>query len=185
MRLILGFLIAFMPMAAYAAYRRQNTGADAAVLPFDFETISEPPSFLESTGIIDMIKTRGERNNNPGNIVKGPAWQGLAADQIDTRFASFNDPSYGIRAMAVLLKNYSAQGYNTVRKIINRYAPSSENNTAAYISSVAYGIGKGADDVLNLNDPVLLQKLVTAIIRHENGRVIYSDAQIQQAIGLA
>ncbi len=131
--------------------------------------------------------TRGERNNNPGNLRKGANWQGLSADQSsDSAFAVFNDPVSGIRALAVLLKNYAASGFNTVASIISRYAPSSENNTNAYISAVAGQIGVDPNQVLDLNDSNLLTALCSAIITHENGQDIYTAQGITaQGVALA
>lgn len=127
---------------------------------------------------------RGIRNNNPGNIEKGDNWQGLAQDQSgDSRFAVFSDPVWGIRAMAVILRGYqSRHGLNTIRGIISRWAPSSENNTEAYIRQVAEGSGFGANSPLNLNDPTTLRRVITPMIRHENGQQPYSLSQIIEGI---
>lgn len=126
--------------------------------------------------------TRGERNNNPGNIRKGPAWQGLAEDQSrDSAFAVFSAPEYGIRALGKLLQNYQSQGLNTVRSIINKYAPSSENDTGAYVNAVASQVGVGANDAVDLHDTATLTSMVNAIIKHENGRNIYADNGITEA----
>jgi hypothetical protein len=72
-----------------------------------------------------------------------------------------------------------------VRQIITRYAPASENNTGAYIAAVASAIGRSADDSLDLSDDSLLALLVAAIIKHENGRNVYSMAEISAAVSLA
>ena len=47
--------------------------------------------------------TRGERNNNPGNIRTGSTWQGLSLQQTDADFCVFTDPKFGIRALAKVL----------------------------------------------------------------------------------
>lgn len=130
--------------------------------------------------------TRGERNNNPGNIVKSDIfWQGEITGA-DGRFETFQKPEYGIRAIARVVKNYAAKyGLNTVRGIINRYAPPVENNTNAYVAAVANELGVSPDTPLNLSDFNTLLALVTAIIRHENGRVAYSPSFLTYAVSLA
>lgn len=130
--------------------------------------------------------TRGERNNNPGNIEKGQAWKGLNPDQSgDKRFAVFLTPEYGIRAIAKLLSNYQKMGFNTVRKMINRWAPPVENNTSAYVNSVTAAMGVGPDEPLDLiNDPAMMARMVQAIIGHENGRVSYDVATINNGISM-
>lgn len=117
---------------------------------------------------------RGIRNNNPGNIEKGKdKWQGLKLDfeQVDPRFAEFKDPTWGIRALAVVLINYQDK-YNlrTIRGIINRWAPSVENDTIAYINQVCTACGATPDERLDLHRYEVLRPVVEAIIRHENGK---------------
>lgn len=83
------------------------------------------------------ILTLGQRNNNPGNIRYNPnnRWRGLTGK--DKRgFCIFSDINYGYRAMVILLKRYISFGFDTPFRIINRYAPSNENKTDAYISFV-------------------------------------------------
>ena len=128
-----------------------------------------------------MIATRGERNNNPGNIDRSTIrWEGMSADQSsDDRFIVFQTPQFGIRALAKILLNYQdVHHLDTIRQIIDRWAPPSENDSGAYVTDVAADVGVGPDDKIDLNDAAILTKLVTAIIRHENGRVIYSETMI-------
>jgi hypothetical protein len=131
--------------------------------------------------------TRGERNNNPGNIDRGKdKWQGMAADQSsDPRFIIFQSPEFGIRAIARLLLNYQKKGVNTVRKIIDRWAPPVENNTEAYINAVAKELGVKPTEVIDVDDINVMLPLVRAIIRHENGRCIYSDATLREGLRMA
>lgn len=132
-------------------------------------------------------KIRGVRNNNPGNIRKGPEkWQGLApeSDQSDPAFWRFLAPEWGIRAIVRILRTYQARGLVTVRSIIGRWAPPTENNTDAYVAAVARQLNVSPDDRLTLTGDQLTN-LVKAIIRHENGVQPYSDATIAQGIALA
>lgn len=136
-----------------------------------------------------MILTRGERNCNPGNIDRhdNTQWQGQAPDQAaDGRFVVFADPHYGIRALAkVLLAYYRKHGLDTVRGIIDRWAPPSENNTGAYVNHVASILGVGIDAPIDVTDPATLETLTRAIIEHENGRCVYPDLVIAKAVEAA
>ena len=130
------------------------------------------------------IPTRGERNNNPGNIERNTIrWLGMAGIQSDSRFCSFTTPAYGIRALGKLVTNYYRNyKLNTIAKIINRWAPAIENNTDAYIIAVSTACSLGKDDLITILTPALLMLIVKAIITHENGRCIYTDADITSAL---
>lgn len=136
--------------------------------------------------------TRGERNNNPGNIVRNSiVWQGMDPDQSgDRRFVVFQTPEYGIRALGTVLRNYSKHAgtpgignekIDTVQEIISRWAPTFENNTAAYVQSVANKLGVTPTEPINVYDPRTLRALVDAIIQHENGRNIYAGSGVVDA----
>jgi len=131
------------------------------------------------------VLPRGIRNHNPGNIEYHAAnkWRGqLPHDPaIEARFCRFQSAHYGLRALAVLLKNYYRRyGLNTVSKLITRYAPSHENNTRAYINAVADALRVKADSPLPLNNRTL-QGLLKAIVQHENGQMPYLPAQLAAA----
>jgi len=131
---------------------------------------------------------RGLRNNNPGNIERGTVrWQGMADDQsADPRFIVFKTPQWGVRALAKTLLTYQNQyGLRTLRGIVNRWAPNSENNTAAYVAAVAAGVGLGPDTEIDLDTSEVMTPLVRAIILHENGADPYSDGVIAEAIRMA
>lgn len=133
--------------------------------------------------------SRGIRNNNPGNIDYRPAnnWKGqLAHDKtIEPRFCRFSAPEYGIRAIIALLRNYQRKyGLNTVTGLISRWAPSNENNTAAYVRGVAKALAVAPGAVIALSDKNTAIRLAKAIIQHENGSQPYSDAVFEKAYSL-
>lgn len=131
---------------------------------------------------------RGIRNHNPGNIDRNATvWQGMAKDQSsDSRFIVFESPLYGIRALAkVLLTYYRKHKLTTPLEIIRRWAPPIENNTAAYARVVAYAMKVAPTAPINLEDPLTLEALVTAIIQHENGQQPYAATTINEAVQLA
>lgn len=93
--------------------------------------------------------SRGVRNNNPFNIKRSQiAWYG-EVPSIDGRsdkvFEQFYSMEFGYRAGIKLLYNYHRNGINTVRAIINRFAPVSENDTLSYIEFVSKGLSCGSD----------------------------------------
>lgn len=130
-------------------------------------------------------RPRGIRNNNPGNIRHGANWYGLNPDgkKIDSAFCVFTDLIYGIRALAKVLVNYKKiHGLNTVRQIISRYAPPNENQTTAYIQSVAKQLGVYPDTIIDIEERGVLTVFIKAVIRMENGIQPYSDEIIQRGI---
>jgi hypothetical protein len=118
------------------------------------------------------MTTRGIRNNNPGNIRHSPNFTWLGEiNQDDDGFVIFDTMENGVRALARNLYSYqSKHGLNTTREIISRWAPPTENDTAAYIKSVAGTLGVDANADLDLTDVSTLSSLVAAITEHENGR---------------
>ncbi len=139
---------------------------------------------LAGGGTIVYEATRGLRNNNPGNIrLDGTNWQGMSPTQTDPSFVQFVSPEYGLRAIAVILNTYmNNYGLNTVTGIISRWAPPTENDTAAYIADVANQMGVDPNQPLS---QAQIPSLVAAIVHHENGLQPYTTAQIDQAVALA
>lgn len=130
---------------------------------------------------------RGLRNNNPGNLRRtDDPWQGLAETQTDTEFFVFQSPIYGIRALArTLIKYQDKHRLCTIRQLIGRWAPNTENDTVAYIKAVSDETGLAPDVVLDMHKYEHLKALVAAIIKHENGQQPYTGAQIDKALVLA
>lgn len=98
--------------------------------------------------------SRGVRNNNPFNIKRSQiVWVGEIPDsqKTDKVFEQFKSLNLGLRAGIKLLRNYVRKGFNTPEKIISRFAPSSENNTKAYINYlVKQGFCKSSTLVLDI-----------------------------------
>lgn len=135
-----------------------------------------------------MATPRGIRNNNPGNIDRtADRWQGMAADQSgDPRFVVFTAPVWGLRALAKVLLSYQRKhGLRTPAAIINRWAPPTENDTGAYARQVAKALGVGVNDTIDLQQPAMLQRILPAIVSHENGQQPYSAELIAEAVRLA
>ena len=134
---------------------------------------------------------RGLRNKNPGNIDRTnprTPWQGAvpASQLTDSRFEQFRSAEWGIRALARVLITYQDKhNLNSVRAIIDRWAPPVENNTDAYIQAVARSIGTGTNQRIDVHDYAVMLPLVKAIIQHENGQQPYSAAQLNAGLRLA
>lgn len=134
-----------------------------------------------------MNVTRGVRNNNPGNIDYKPAnqWVGqLKPDPaIEKRFCRFDTPENGIRALGKLLQTYQSKyGLKTVKTIIERWAPDTENNTAAYVRAVELNTGTRPGATIDLGNPVVMTGFVKAIIHHENAGFAYPDAVLAEGV---
>lgn len=129
------------------------------------------------------MATRGIRNNNPGNIrVSKDQWEGMTGD--DGAFVTFDSPESGVRALGKNLLSYGRQGYDSIEKIINRWAPPNENDTQAYIDSVVAATGIPATQSLDLSNPDTLSSLTQAISFHETGSR-YNPEVYQQGVARA
>lgn len=129
---------------------------------------------------------RGVRNHNPGNLVKSDIpWDGKITGA-DARFESFTTAEQGIAALARNLLTYQQRhGLDSVDTIINRWAPPSENKTGQYVATVAKALDVAPGDKLDLSEPGTLARLTKAIIKQENGKQPYSDAQIEGSVRAA
>ena len=95
-----------------------------------------------------MKQVRGLRNNNPLNIIrsKTQVWLGQTNLGGESRFCQFSSMQYGLRAALKLLRTYyNKHGCRTIRQIICRWAPETENQVAAYIKTVCRLVQLGAD----------------------------------------
>lgn len=129
------------------------------------------------------MATRGVRNSNPGNLRKSKdQWEGAIGD--DGEFVIFDSPESGVRALAKNLQSYGRQGYDSIEKIINRWAPPSENDTQSYIDSVVAATGIPATQSIDLTNPDVLASLSEAIGFHETGSR-YDPEVYQQGVARA
>lgn len=113
---------------------------------------------------------RGIRNNNPLNIRVGNVWLGEVKNPTDPHFEQFNSMEFGLRAGFVLLRRYIRHYKRlTIEDIIASWAPSNENNTKAYISTVVKVSGIPSNRILHYSDKETMCKLVDAMCFVENG----------------
>lgn len=115
--------------------------------------------------------SRGLTNCNPGNIRQSKTrYKGERHPSRDIEFKEFESMAYGYRAMFVLLDTYSRRyGLCTIRQMLNRYAPPSENFTEGYIRFVSQTTGISPDEMLNTRDERDMVPVVAAMSQIENG----------------
>lgn len=127
----------------------------------------------------------GMRNNNPGNIKyvgQAGTTPSVNLDQGDPQ-AVFSSPEAGMSAMyRLLMKKYSG-GKITPNMMIAGQGGWTPGNTQA-AANVARYAGIGADDDINLSDPVSAQKFMRALMLQEHGQasLAYTDPMINAAI---
>lgn len=115
--------------------------------------------------------SRGLANCNPGNIrCSKVRYKGEVRPSRDQAFKQFESPAWGYRAIFVLLDTYRIRhGLDTVRDMVARWAPPSENHTDVYIRAVAEAVGIPADRPLDTRDRMTMLRMTAAISYIENG----------------
>ena len=125
-----------------------------------------------------VTNTRGFRNNNPGNIQIGQKWDGLYEIQLDSRFCTFKNVEHGIRAIGKILDTYKNKYHITsVRDILTRWAPNSENNTEKYIQFATKYINNKCKKCSTIDRKAYI---IEAIIKYENGYQPFSHKFIKK-----
>ncbi|MKL92728.1 transglycosylase [Escherichia coli] len=139
-------------------------------------------------------KNRNYRNNNLGNLVfanqEGATLESPNAKG-EQRFARFNTPEEGIRALANQVSSYyngtsTAAGYQklqTVSSIISKWAPPKENNTNQYIDNVSKYLGVSPNEKIDVSNPEVMTQLVRAIATKEGGNPAVNNEFIKNALG--
>lgn len=115
--------------------------------------------------------SRGLRNCNPGNIRQSRSnFKGEVRPSRDSAFKQFESMAYGYRAMFVLLNSYHKRyGLTTIREMISRWAPPSENFTEGYIRFVSERSGIAADAEVDSHSERDMVPIVAAMSEIENG----------------
>ena len=135
-------------------------------------------------GYVVYGATRGFRNNNPFNLeISNIPWNNKipAAKNTDGTFEQFPTMADGLHAGFDDIKN-KIKRLGTISKIINAYAPASDNNDVpAYIAAVCDDCGVQPDDTL-APDFDTIKSVGNAIIKHEQGINPFPDSMINTAV---
>jgi hypothetical protein len=142
------------------------SGASAGSYAGAFEGVTDWAAGLAQQAGLGV--TRGLRNHNPFNLRYVPEiqWDGQIGDD-GSGYAVFETDEKGCRAGGKQLKTYASRGLTSVAQIISTFAPSNENDTAAYIADVSQRLGVDPNQPLDV--VAVLPQLGGAIIHHENG----------------
>ena len=122
----------------------------------------------------------GGYQNNFGNIrVGGGQWKGAGVPH--NGFETFDTPQAGARAMSINMDSVAASLAKegkpaTLANIIGIWAPPKENDTNAYIRTIAEETGINPGAPLDLTDPVLKAGVMHAMARLEKGAALPASA---------
>jgi hypothetical protein len=135
------------------------------------------------------MSVRAVRNNNPGNIRVGAKWQGLMPvsqmspeQKAEDAFCVFMSPMWGFRAMATIFHSYGREKFDTIRHMIGRWAPPSENNTLAYVNDVAHACGISPDTVFDFTNSQAMADLCHAVSVHECGGWFFKEDDLLHGV---
>ncbi|MGN5479529.1 hypothetical protein ACTMU2_29330 [Cupriavidus basilensis] len=73
----------------------------------------------------------------------------------------------GLEALAIQIKRYANAGMDSIRSIIEKYAPKGENNTEAYISGLAKRLGVSDLAHLDFSNKDIMANMMAAITQIE------------------
>lgn len=141
-----------------------------------------------------------KRRNNPGNLQwigypgeikrNSDQWEGVDYSGISwsSRFAVFKDMTYGLRALFINMNTQIVKNRrNTIKSLIEAWAPPHENDTDKYVKSVARATGVNPD-IYRLtsivNDREVCINIAKQIAINEGGITLTEDV-INNAYGMA
>jgi len=118
--------------------------------------LGEEPTATKKSDIPSIVNP-----NNVGNI------RPIGSS---TGFQQYKTPEEGIKAVDDQIRIYGEKhGIKTLRGIITRWAPPSENDTESYIKDVATRSGINPDAEIDLSNPVVRHLISAPLISHEKG----------------
>ena len=132
----------------------------------------------------DLIP-RGIRNKNPGNVRSNPRYAWLGQVGIDDKgFIVNSAPEYGLRQILVIFHNYQEyHGLQTPDDLINRWAPSTENNVPAYVADMCQRCGVRHNQPIDIRN--IAHEWASGIVHHECGSDPYDVDLYRIAIHIA
>jgi len=146
---------------------------------------------------------RATKNNNPFNIVYGPAigasnidWEGKVKHnpEVEDTFEVFENNAFGFRAGILnTLTHYDRDGLNTVEQLITKHAPKKgdiikngdENpNQRNFINFVSKNLGVNPNQEINLKDRKVMKEYARLVATFEGHQNI-QDNDLDKAVELA
>lgn len=113
---------------------------------------------------------RGLRNHNPLNIKIGNDWQGESDIKTDAVFEQFTADEWGYRAAFIILRKYIKKYHrNTIRMIVDAWAPDGFLKQLNYRRRVAAWTGRDENAPISFEDKDFMCKMVQGMARVENG----------------
>lgn len=182
-QITLGVTLLATAAALYIRWRNRQDDATPSLLDLNVDELYYKQYDMNTNELLP----RGYRNNNPVNIrISGNNWRGKVSPNTDGAFEQFIDLVHGYRAALVLLRGrgYISGGNNTIRKIITKFAPANENNTAGYINRVSQMSGIDPDTVISKNDRDSLVRILYAMSTVENGTKDKAGNNLEATYGL-
>ncbi|PTA90930.1 hypothetical protein C9415_21410 [Kluyvera sp. Nf5] len=143
-----------------------------------FETGSIKPIDSQPPNVNASGRTIADRFNNPTNLRWAEGYGTHNTRSGD--FAVFPTLDEGVLAAAKQLQIYGTRGVNTVSDIAKKWAPSNENDTAEYIRHVVKATRFGENEKLDLNNPAVLAKLISAMSQKEGAGYRVSEGAVIQ-----
>lgn len=138
------------------ADEKRHSGTEEEQLARKWANVPKTVSMAQAKAIADQSDRPGM--NNFGNLRTGP----------NGSFGAYATPEAGIAATDANLRAYGSKyGINTLGDVIRRWAPPSENNTAAYIKNASQWTGINPDAKIDLSDPAVRRQIEYAIFRQE------------------
>lgn len=121
---------------------------------------------------------RGQRNNNPMNIVGGPNhWQGMKVGQTDRNFVQFETMTMGVRAAMVILTKYHRDyQLKTVPEIVHRWAPDGGEAEKNYITHVRNTLFKSDINQTRADLLKLMQAMCWFESRYNLSQLMFNSA---------
>ncbi len=160
------------------AVQRATGGKELSRMAQAQQGLGTPPKVDDK-----VLNTSGYKGCNPLNVkVFGNKWDGLIGND-EKQHGIFATPMDGIRAGVKVIQCYDKKyGINTVEGIISRFAAAEDSTRSAYISNVCKAVGVAPDEKLDVKNPEVMQKLITAMIKQEIGAVAYSEETISAGV---
>lgn len=114
------------------------------------------------------------KNNNPLNLRSSVnKWKGEVTSSND-EFEVFESWVFGLRAGMKNMKTQIERGNDTIAKLVNVWAPPTENETENYIRYVCEKSGIDRDTKISFSLP-FIQPITNAMVKMESGQDLKAD----------